>query len=210
MLKPHVIQFGSLVAEFYKIVVDVGPITDESLVNSIFQEIVVDLLEGHISLNMQTIAGCYDLYTDWSRHAGGFVLCKDSRLVFMGSTTLEGWPSQYSRFLGEAHVIGWSLKHIAWVIRRSIVTIHTDSAGSTQKLTNVDSSVDVTDLRLLRIFSYNIGNFGVETNLFFQDISGMDNVIENLLSRWKLQKNEVTTIKKNELLAEKKNFGHTT
>lgn len=64
----------------------------------------------------------------------------------MGSSMLKGCPSLCSSFLGEAFVIAWSLKKVAWMLRGSSVTIHTDSAGSMYKLTNVDSWAKVTDL----------------------------------------------------------------
>lgn len=74
------------------------------------------------------------------------------------------------------------------MLKGSSVIIHTDSAGSMQKLTNVDSWTEVIDLRLLRIFTYIIRNFAVGVNLFFQHILGKENVIADLLSRWRVHK----------------------
>lgn len=104
---------------------------------------LASLQTNHISPTTQ-----WNLYTDWSDHAVGYVLKDDKqRPVLWNSRACNDMEKKYSSFLGELSAAHWALSDSIKIWRGAPVTLCSDSKSFITHFPNVQKS---TDSRVLR------------------------------------------------------------
>ena len=147
------------------------------------------MLKRNVDLAMQYPQASMELYTNWSSDGFGVVLLQQGRPLYIGSGTHKHMLTGrvVSSFLSEAKCIVTTLKQVAWMCIGRRIKVFTDSENSQRRLTHMQVHREV-DMRILRLFSYLLGNFAVGTLLTFHHILGKMNVVADSLSRWKRMK----------------------
>lgn len=81
-------------------------------------------------------------------------------------------------FLGEARCIVNALKQMAWLISGKSVRVYTDYDNSLKRFDCMKADHEV-DVRVLRLFSFLLGNFAIRTQVTFHHVGGTKNKIAN-------------------------------
>lgn len=183
-LRRFVPHFASMAQPFYALTRDLPTPPPWPKINTSFKQMLTSMLSKQYRLHRPPPRPHYHLYTDWSGTAGGYALFANSHLIWLGSRTNTLWQKHVSSFLGELSVLVWALKDSLWLHRGHTITIHSDSHSAIQKLNHPHLWPKETDGRILRLLGFILDNYEIQENIKFAFISGCDNKLADMLSRW--------------------------
>ena len=130
----------------------------------------------------------FELYTDWSTEAMGYVLFaegEDGRHITDINSTRAVERTAVSSFLGELRGIVWALKKTRHIVWTSAIKVCCDNQGTVARLQKGDVMGD--DVRCSRLMGWLWGNF---PQVQFEYVPGAINQVADYLSRRKGQQKE--------------------
>ena len=141
-----------------------------------------EVLGACVSVQMAIPEGAqFELYTDWSTEAMGYVLFargEAGRQIVDINSALTANQAATSSFLGELRGIAWGLKKTRHIVWTSPIKICCDNQGTVSRLQKGEIMGD--DLRCSRLMSWILENF---PQAVFEYIPGAINQVADYLSR---------------------------